>query len=107
MAGPDPDSEKKSDPDPGKKPGSETLHFITIFTVNLDKLQGFYIFEQLFVPFSYNLDLFKKKESGSASIKCGFTAPVHKQCFGSMHYSAGYRSRSNKSFTNDTDICKS
>ena len=25
LADPDPDSEKKSDPDPGKKPGSETL----------------------------------------------------------------------------------
>ena len=27
MADPDPDSEKKADPDPGKKPGSETLLF--------------------------------------------------------------------------------
>ena len=27
---PDPDSGKKFDPDPGKKPGSETLHFLPI-----------------------------------------------------------------------------
>ena len=36
MADPDLDSEKKSDPDPGKKPGSETLDFWLDPSMNTD-----------------------------------------------------------------------
>ena len=35
MADPDPDSEKKADPDPGKKLGSETLLAVPYFTISV------------------------------------------------------------------------